>query len=465
MITAVYLGERSLGVASGRPAGRGVELTHARTIPLPADFAALDVDARASLLRKAVAETGADARTCVLVVPRGQAILRSFTLPSGSPEEIRRMVGFQLEKDLPLPLNDVKYSYSTSTAPDGRIQVSAAAVPNDTLGRLVDPLVLAGCRVSGAVVGSFGLPHLLPHGSAEGALVVHLADGAAEIAILESGGVALSRTVPAEPPDAEALATEIERALRSHQAAGGHADIARVLVAGEDEAAGRIAADLKRVLSRVVEAVAPNGTVTRRPDVRIPSSAAAAAGVCVGMLRDRGAVPDVLNPPVYHRRLRVSRAMAAAIAAAVVVVGTIVAAQVHLTGLRAELTRINGDLAKLKPQADRVTKLRSNLSAVHLWQDHRFAWIDLVAALNAKADRSKLYLTSLTAGETGVVIVKGRATDDKHVTQYIADLQKGSSLFREVVADSIVTTVDPGAYKHDFTLRITVGALAPPPRK
>src|SRR5262245_29306098 len=104
-VTAVLLGDRTLSVVAGNPAARGVELTHGASATLPDGFAGFDGDARSAALRTALEAVGAGGRRCVLVVPRPLAILRTFTLPAGTPEELQNMIRFQLEKELPIPLD------------------------------------------------------------------------------------------------------------------------------------------------------------------------------------------------------------------------------------------------------------------------------------------------------------------------------------------------------------------------
>ncbi len=465
-ISTLFVGERSLGAATGRQAGKAVELLHVRTLPLPADYAGRDADGRAVALREALERSGLDLRAVVVVVPRAQAILRSFPLPPGSAEEIHRMVGFQLEKDLPLPPDQVRSSYALSPGPDGRVLVGASAVPIEALDRIVAPLAKAGVKATGAVVGSFGLPHLLPAGPSDGTLVVQVADGTAEIAILDGGAVALSRTVPADPVDPEVLATEIGRALLSQQAAGGRREVQRVVVAGDDEEADRLATGLQLALGREVGRAVPDPSVLRPAALRLADAGAVAAGVCLGLLSGRAPLPDVLHPPAPRRALRLGRGARVGILAAVAAIALVAWAQVTLSDLRAEHDRLKAEYDKVKPHAEKVARLRGHLAAVNLWQDARFAWIDVLAGLRSKLDRQKLHLTSLSAGDSGWVVAKGKATDDTHVTGYIAELQKLAPFFREVVADSITTAADSGGgYRHDFSLRIRVDGLGPPPRK
>src|SRR6266850_3031294 len=160
-VTAVFLGDRTLGVVAGRLAAKGVELTQAASVPLPEDFAGRDLDGQAAAIREALHAAGGGVRSCVLVLPRPLVILRTFTLPQGSPEELQNMIRFQLEKELPIPLDQVRYTYATIPE-DGRVSVTSTAVPIEALDRRIAALEKAGMIVTGAVVSSFVLIRLLP---------------------------------------------------------------------------------------------------------------------------------------------------------------------------------------------------------------------------------------------------------------------------------------------------------------
>ncbi|HZN61948.1 MAG TPA: pilus assembly protein PilM [Planctomycetota bacterium] len=460
--TAVFLGERTLSVVAGRPAARGVELTHAASALLPEGYAALEGDAQASALRVALEAAGSGTRRCVLVVPRPLAILRTFTVPSGSPEELQDMIRFQLEKDLPLPLDQVRYSYATK-AEDGRVSVTAAAVPNEALDKRIAALEKAGLQVTGAVVTSFGLIRLLPPGNPEGgSLLLSLADGGAEILIAESGRIQLSRNTPLRDQDTEGWAAEIDRAILSHSVKGASADLKRVYVAGEGEPAERVAAELKRRMPLAdVTSLVPNGTVTRRPDVRITAECAATAGVIVGLLAPKTDLPDLLKPPVARRALKIRRPHKILAAAGLLTVVVLVGSQLALGARRAEVEGLRKQLAKVKPTADSVDKMRAEIQTLQQWQDRRFSWIDLIDQLQRRLPANRIHLASLTADEQGIVRIAGKAKDNAAALDFASELQKMRPAFSEVGAPAIRLNNDTGEYKNDFDIRVTLADLAP----
>jgi len=199
--------------------------------------------------------------------------------------------------------------------------------------------------------------------------------------------------------------------------------------------------------------------------VVIEAGSAAAAGVCVGLVRDRAGLPDVLHPPQIRRQFRLSPGMRIGLMAGVIVALLVVWSQIALADRRNEAAGLKTQLDRLKPRADQAAKDRAGLAAVNQWMDERFAWIDLFNALQGSFDRSKMYLTGVTAGDSGWVFLRGKAADDKTVTQYVGELQKLTGLVKEVVADGITSTADPGSYKKDFSIRVRVAALTPPGKK
>jgi Tfp pilus assembly protein PilN len=457
------LGERTLTVVAGKSAARGVELTHAASVPLPEGFAALDVDAQAAALRGALETVGAGARRCVLVVPRPLAILRTFTVPSGTPEELQNMIRFQLEKELPIPLDQVRYTYAT-TPEDGRVSVTSTAVPIEALNKRIEALEKAGMVVTGAVVSSFGLIRLMPPGPLEGgSLLLSLADGGAEVLIAESGRIQLSRNTPLRDQDSESWAAEIDRAILSHSVKGAGADLKRVFVAGEGELADQVTSELKkRIPAATVASLIPNGTVTRRPDVLITAECAATAGVLVGLLSPGPALPDLLRPPVFRRALKFKRMHKVGAAAAALVLGALLWSQIALASRRSEAEGLRRELAGFKPKADAVDRMRAEIKTLQQWQDRRFSWIDLFNQLQRRLPPQKIHIASFTADESGVVRLTGKSKDKGAALEFANDLQKMGAALAEVGSPTVRGNNDKTEYSQDFDIRVTLADLAPP---
>jgi Tfp pilus assembly PilM family ATPase len=461
--TAVFLGEHVLAVVAGKSAAKGVELTHAASSPLPEGFAALDSDAQVSAIREALSASGGGARRCVLVVPRPLAILRTFSLPPGSPEELQNMIRFQLEKDLPLPLDQVRFSYATQVQ-NGRVAVTVAAVPIEALDKRVSALQNAGMEVVGAVVTSFGLVRLLPPGNPEGgSLLLSLADGGAEILIADSGRIHLSRNTQLRGQGSESWAAEIDRAILSHNAKEAGSDLKRVFVAGEGEPAEQVATELqKRIPAAEVTALVPNGTVTRRPDVRITAECAATAGVLVGLLGPGVALPDLLKPLVFRKALKFQKAHKIGAAVGILVAVLFAWSQIALAARRSEAAGFKRDLESMKPKADAVDRMRSEIRTLQQWQDRRFSWIDFIDQLHRRMPPGRIHLASFTSDDQGVVRLTGKAKDNAAALEFETELRKMGRVFADIGTPTLRPNSDRSEYKIDYDIRVTLTDLAPP---
>jgi hypothetical protein len=459
-ITAIQLGERMLAVVAGKPAPKGVELTHAGTAPLPEGYASLEGEARTAALRQALDAAGAAGHKCILVVPRSLAILRTFAVPTGTPEELQNMIRFQLEKDLPLPLEQVRYAVE-SRIQDGKVQVTAAAVPNEALDKRIADLEEAGFHVTAAVVTSFGLLRIMPPpGPDGGSLLLSLYDGVAEILVAESSRLQLSRTTPLRDENPENWAAEVDRAILTYNARGEGAQLTKVLVAGTGDPADQFVTELKRRLQGVsVNALVPNGTVTRRADVVITAEASAAAGVVAGWFA--GALPDLLKRPVVRRTMKFKRAHKIGAAAGFLVLAILVGSQVALAGRKSEIASIRKEIEALKPKADKVDRMNGEIGTLQQWHDRRFAWIDLFAQLQQRLSHAKVHLASFNADESGGVRLSGKSKDPDAALQVASELQKLGAAFLEVGSPQIRLNSDKSEYKHDFDIKVTLSDLAP----
>src|SRR5881392_1072007 len=129
MLTAIELGLKTLTAVTVKLNGHGPEIVQSGT----AELGSVDADS----IRAAIGKTGVSGPRGVLVVSRGQALLRDLELPAGTPDELVAMVRFQVEREMPLPLDQVRYSYIETGRSDGKVRIQVVAVPRD----VIDPAV------------------------------------------------------------------------------------------------------------------------------------------------------------------------------------------------------------------------------------------------------------------------------------------------------------------------------------
>ena len=444
MLTAIELGPKTLTAVTVKINGRGPEIVQSGTATLGG------VDAES--IRAALGKTGVSGPRGVLVVSRGQALLRELELPAGTPDELVAMVRFQVEREMPLPLEQVHYSYIETGRSEGKVRVQVAAVPREVLDPAVTAVEGAGMKVAGAYVSSFGLLSL--YGKPEAAALVEVSGSEAEILVTNQGRMELSRTAPLEegfsPQD---VAQEIHRTLLSYSSRAPGQEVGRIVLAGEGQDASDLASAVGKLLRKDVSPVGPGTLHT-----------ATAAGVCTGLLRGTS-MPDLLHPPVVVRKFKLTRNHRVAALAAAVVIMLFVWAQVMISSKRTLLESKRQDLAKLQPRATALTRMIEQTQKGDQWYRTRNVWIDLLTAIRQNVNTRNLWIVNASFEDPGVIRLQGKAKDDVHVTDFVTALNK-TKKFGSISIDRIDSNKGEKAeYKKDFTVSAVVAGYDPKKKK
>jgi type IV pilus assembly protein PilM len=96
-------------------------------------------------IRRAMIEAGKiDTNYVVASVPEGKAYVRTLTLPKMNPDEIEGAIPWELEQDIPIPIDQVYLDWQivNDTAPD-KTEVLVMAAPKDYIDDLVSALRIA----------------------------------------------------------------------------------------------------------------------------------------------------------------------------------------------------------------------------------------------------------------------------------------------------------------------------------
>lgn len=142
-----YVVER---VAEGwrlRRAGEGGSLVDIADVDPP--------EHRAGLLAHALAEADPTDRRIALVLPATQVLRRRLVLPLAARDNLRQVVGFDLDRQTPFRAEDIHYGVRElqETAGEGRFVAELAATPRATLDPLLDELVALGIHPDRVDVG------------------------------------------------------------------------------------------------------------------------------------------------------------------------------------------------------------------------------------------------------------------------------------------------------------------------
>ncbi|HEX2480444.1 MAG TPA: pilus assembly protein PilM, partial [Methylomirabilota bacterium] len=171
----------------------------------------------AATIRRQLLEDGVRARRVQVGLPRRAVVAKAVELPVVPGADLRRMVGFELERHLPFPPSDALFDFEVLDSGAGRpVRILLVAVERRSHERVRQLLRDAGLvpRLVGVAIHS--LARLAAGGAARGRIVVWLEAADAELAVVVRGRVVASRAFPVPPdPDARgrALETEITRTL------------------------------------------------------------------------------------------------------------------------------------------------------------------------------------------------------------------------------------------------------------
>jgi Tfp pilus assembly protein PilN len=189
----------------------------------------------ASAIQRQLREAGVRARRAQIGLPRRAVIAKPIELPVVPGADLRRMVGFELERHLPFPPADALFDFEVLPGEAGRpVRVLLVAVERRSQERLRQLVREAGLVPRLVGVAMHSLARLVTGDPAGGRIVVWLEANEAELAVVVHGRVVTSRQFPV-PEDAEArkqrLEAEIGRTLAALSEADRH-EVTEIVVGG-----------------------------------------------------------------------------------------------------------------------------------------------------------------------------------------------------------------------------------------
>ncbi|HEY4293828.1 PilN domain-containing protein [Luteibacter sp.] len=125
----------------------GWRLRRAGEVASVAEIADSDgAEHRAGVLAHALAEADPADRRIALVLPAAQVLRRRLVLPVAARDNLRQVVGFDLDRQTPFRPEDIHYGVREleETASEGRFVAELAATPRLTLDPLLDELATLG---------------------------------------------------------------------------------------------------------------------------------------------------------------------------------------------------------------------------------------------------------------------------------------------------------------------------------
>ncbi len=309
-----------------------------------------------------------------LALPCQAVLLERMTLPATDRDELAGMVQLQLEKTLPFPVEGVSSDFVVVESSGNESTLVSASAQHTQLDALCAPLRARGRLPEKITPFPMHIAAACPVD--ETVLAVYPEQGQLVVAICEKSRLAWTHVLPA--PDAESLRSALPQMLLAAEMEGVPVVFSRVRLAQE---CAPLAEVLREFFLLPVEFAAFDGLLPE-PDVNlVPASWQADV--------NRGA-----RAVQWRQRL---------IAAGVVYLLAIVAAFAYLAWLKAQVRKIDVQLAAALPVEKFV-----------LSQEVR--WQALAPAIDPRRHARELLYQ----------IDRDRPVDDLHVTQFVLDAKQWS---------------------------------------
>ena len=443
-----------------------------------------------------------------------RATVRRMSLPRTTAGNIDRVIRFEAERYIPLPIEDVELGYQAEpdTSADRLDVVVAAARKGDAaqLTRALSDATPCPAAVDVAATGLLAAWNAAHAETAEPGLLVDLSGANASLVLCESGNLMLARSVPvgvgalrtalaqdlkvslaeaesvrasrgvagaeAGPPDLTAtheasgleetsewltrLAQEVRRTLESYRGQRGGFQRCAVALTGEGADTPGLAEALSGVVSDPVSLFDPLPT----PGLRLPSPGhlfSLAYGLAI-RAAGRSALSLDLSPRAERvgrqRRQRATGWLAVALFAALALIVAYVYAGDRLEKTERDLSRVQAEVKTLQAQVGDLEVAVADAAAVADVEDLLAGLdrmearpLDILQAISASLP-SGIWLTDFFYDQQKGISLRGNALDAAAVTEAIRALSRRPYLVAVKLSSiAIVVVGDKQVYEFEIT--------------
>jgi Tfp pilus assembly protein PilN len=425
------------------------------TLPLPGSGETAVTEA----VRALAAQHRWKGREVVVSLPRAEAALRWLTLPASPREDTAGMVELEAAHSLPFPVEEAAWDFLSYPSDGGQQEVLLVAARRALVQQQRRSVEAAGLKVAAVsvdVLAGAALYQLALPETTEGAVLLHVEEGAATLAWVHDGRVLVSRSVAAQGEwTAEALAAEVRRTLIAGAMTGGGAQAssaaARLLEAravwltGEGAEEG-LAREMARALQPPARTEAspssspqPGVQVALLPRASLPGGTDLSPALDVAL----GLALTGLRSPLERLDLaRAARAAAetgrsdparrapllagAAVAAAAVLLVVLAGPGAGNRELAATASRAQTDARRL---ATRRTEMEGRVRQLAGAVAPEHSYLDVLNDVSALAG-SEAWLTQFTYDRGRPIVIRGSARSNAAVARLVDGLRRSRHLDR-----------------------------------
>lgn len=488
-IVAVDFDSRQIRLVEAQRVGEQMRIVRMSSSPVPPGTEIADPKILGQLLAGALKELRLSGVTVVMNVPRGQAILKTLTLPPGTgSEQLASMVRYQVEKELPFRLEEAVIDFTIESHFGGsggeaqakgvNVLVAAVRVPVVDYYRQVAltakvPLASLGLRpyANHFCVNACGTaPPDAPRA------VVHVTADETEIDVLAGDSLAFSRSaVGKSPADAAAdpeaakdavnfAAAEAARSLQSYQSVEGGGKIRNVFVAGGTGIEASLARELARRLGVACQVLDVATRLGLDASGGQGSEFISALGLVIGYGQAAALPFDFLSPrrPPAQRDMRRVRIAAVVVGAMAVLSTVALAREMYIGGLEDQKRNLQGEQTRQLDKKKLVEQAEARVKTIEAWDKDRFPWLNHLAYISCLMPSCKdAYITGFKANADGSMTFTVRAVNEQTITELSEQLE-AAGYDRKVTRQS--KTSDNNIYMHvaDMEVKVTRDTKADP---
>lgn len=377
-------------------------LRHARVL---GHFSLEMGDGGEAALRVKLRELGVRTRRVHVGIPRRRAVVKVIELPAVAGADLRRMVGFELERHLPFPAGDALFDFHLLDAqPDRPVRVLLVAVERRVFERVSQFLREAGLLPRLVDVTIHGLAGLAARSSGErreGRVVLQVEDAEAELVVVRQGQPILSRAFPVPANGKErghALAEELRRSLATLRAEDREA-VTEVIALGS---AALTVTDWAELPLHTTIPVPPGVSGMPEDHRLLPALAMALRRPAHGLLRTN-LMPDELRPRPFRWPLAVTGGLAAAtlLLALAIPAVTMIRDERRLYAIDAALARLAPRVREVEQVAGAVERARREVETLRGFEAQHLRVLPLLRELTELLPQD-VWLTNLSADRKGI---------------------------------------------------------------
>lgn len=385
----------------------------------------------------------------ICVIPRRFAILRPVSLPSHSDQELKKMVGLQVTKQVPYPKEDVILDYVTlKKESSGYAKVLIVAVHKEVVGRYLKIFQDAGLNPHKLTLSSVGLLswHNIQQAqtkqkSAHPVAVINIDTQATEICFCHDQKLLFSRSINFGAKDlhAENVAAFIEEVgltLTTYTRENIGEDITKLFIVTTLPEVGLLKEKLAVEYKLPIETAQPLDNLPQKKDLRLPILESAGLSLAVGAglcLADMKTLIDLIPAEVSgSRAIKAKQTEWLKFFTLLILTGILTCAAFGVKAYKssADLRQLQKKIETTQSRVDAVKEKTKRIDFMQKRLSPKITAIDVIRELY-NITPPEVSFSTVSLDENGSLILQGASETGAGVSVFQRNLV-GSPFFKDV---------------------------------